>query len=42
MDRTAVLVIGYDHGKIPNVSHGTGGVACPSRIDFVQEHHVLE
>ena len=42
MDRTAVLVIGYGYEKLPNVSHGTGGGACPSRIDFVQEHHMLE
>ena len=36
MERTGVLVIGYGHEKLPNVSHGTGGV------DFVHEHHVLE
>ena len=42
MDRIAVLVIGYGHEKLPNVSDGTGGEASPSCIDLVQEPHVPE
>ena len=42
MDRIAVLVIGYGHEKLPNVSDGTGGETGPSCIDLVQEHHVPE
>ena len=40
MDRITLLVIGYGHEKLPNVSDGTGGEVGPSCIDFVQEHHV--
>ncbi len=42
MDRTAVLVIGYGHEKLPNVSDGTEGEAGPSCIDLVQEQHLPE
>ena len=42
MDRIAVLVIGYGHDQLPNVSDGTGGGAGPSCIDFVQQPHVPE
>ena len=35
MDRITVLVIGYGHEKLPNVSDGTGGEAGPSCIDLV-------
>ena len=35
MDWIAVLVIGYGHEKLPNVSDGTEGQAGPSYIDFV-------
>ncbi len=42
MDRIAVLVIGYGHEKLPNVSDDTGGEAGPSCIDLIQEHHVPE
>ena len=42
MDQIVVLVIGYGHEKLPDVSDGTGGEAGPSCIDLVQEHHVPE
>ena len=42
MDRIAVLVIGYRHDKLPNVSDGTGGETGPACIDLVREHHLLE
>ena len=40
IDQIAVLIIGYGHDKLPNVSDGTGGDARPSCIDFVRERHV--
>ncbi len=40
MGRIAVLVIGYGHEKLPNVSDDTAGEAGPSCIDLVHEHHV--
>ena len=42
IDRIAVLVTGYGHEKLPNVSDGTGGDAGPSCIDFIRERHVPE
>ena len=42
MDRIAVLVIGYGHEKLPNISDGRWGDAGPSCIDFVRERHVTE
>ena len=42
MDRIAMLVIGYRHEKLSDVSDGTGGEAGLSCIDLVQEHHLPE
>ncbi len=42
MDRIAVLVIGYGHEKLPNISDDTRREAVPSCIDFVQEQHLPE
>ncbi len=42
MDRIAVLVTGYGHEKLPDVSDGSKREAGPSCIDLVQEQHLPE
>ena len=37
MERSAVLVTGYDQDKLTNVSDGTGGEAGRICVDLVQE-----
>ena len=38
MDRMAVLVIGYGHEKLPNVSDGTGGMQALHALISFRNH----